>query len=59
MKGPALTWDDLADIYDEETSGRKARTLPMEDVFHWAENQTERFFVDPKEGTLHCVKEEE
>lgn len=47
-----LTWDDLADAYDKEHSGRKARTLPMEYVFEWAGKQTDKFHVD-KEGYLY------
>jgi hypothetical protein len=55
----ALTCDKLADIYDAQHQGRRpARTLPMEDVFEWAEKQTDRFYVHPKNGTLHRILEE-
>ncbi len=50
--GKALTWDELADIYPG-----KARICPMDRVFEWAENQPERFYVDPDEGTLHLIEE--
>ena len=50
----ALTWDELADEYDKETGGC-ARIQPMEVVSDWAERQTKKFFVDPKEGTIHKI----
>lgn len=53
--GPALTWNELADLYDKAT-GRRARIRPMDDVFAWAEKQPEKFFVDQAEGTLHLVR---
>lgn len=59
----ALTWDELANVYDKEhpNTGRPARTLSMDTVFKWAERQTKRFYVSPKEGTIHsftsCVEE--
>lgn len=31
----ALTWDDVARLYDAHHSGRRARTLPMDEVFDW------------------------
>lgn len=53
--GPALTWEQLADLYDAERSGgRPARTLPMDTVFAWAERQV-RFKVLGEEGTIHVV----
>ena len=52
--GKALTWDELADIYDKKT-GRTARTRPMNDVFNWAENQPKKFKVDKNEGTIHLI----
>jgi hypothetical protein len=58
--GKALTWDELADIYDKEKrGGRRARTLPMEHVFNWAKAQEDRFYVDPIEGTLHLIEQGE
>jgi len=52
----ALTWDDLANEYDKYHSGRRARTLPMDTVFNWAERQTDKFKVKKKEGTIHKIK---
>ncbi len=49
----ALTWNELADIYDKSTNGH-ARTLEMDTVFEWAEKQTDKFFVT-KDGTLHQI----
>jgi hypothetical protein len=49
----ALTWNELADKYDVEHSGRKARTLPMDHVFSWAEKQKDRFVINESEGTIH------
>ena len=51
----ALTWDDLANLYDETNSGRPARTLPMEKVFDWAKQQKDKFWFNPDEGTIHSV----
>ena len=55
-----LTWNDLADLYDRQHTGRKARTLPMDHVFEWAEKQPDRFIVAP-DGTisLKCLMAEE
>ena len=50
----ALTWENLADIYDKETNGRKARTLLMNDIFEWAQEQKDRFKVT-KEDTIHEI----
>ena len=48
--GPALTWDELADMYPG-----KARIKPMEQVFDYFARQTDKFYVHPKEGTLHKI----
>ena len=50
----ALTWEDLADVYDKENNGRKARTLPMDDVFKWFAKQKDKYKVI-KEGTIHKI----
>ena len=52
--GKALTWDELADLYPGT-----ARIRPMQDVFDWAAKQTDRFYVCPKEGTIHLINKEE
>lgn len=58
-KRSALTWDELADAYDQSQRGsRPARTLPMEAVFEWAEKQTDCFILDEQEGTLHHIQPE-
>ncbi len=49
----ALTWEELADIYDETTGGH-ARTCEMDVIFDWAAKQIDKFFVS-EEGTLHKV----
>uniref|UniRef100_A0A6M3LTV3 Putative HIRAN domain containing protein n=1 Tax=viral metagenome TaxID=1070528 RepID=A0A6M3LTV3_9ZZZZ len=46
-----LTWDDLANIYDKEVGGRRARMLPMGQVFDWAAKQVDKFTVH-KDGTI-------
>ena len=51
-----LTWEDLAKIYDKEHSGRKARTLPIDYVYEWAERQTNRFRVQ-EDGALELLEE--
>ncbi len=53
--GKALTWDELADKYDSQGGQRHrtARTLPMDTIFEWAKRQTDIFYVDPDEGTIH------
>ena len=50
----ALTWDELADLHDKNHLGRPARTLPVNTVFKWAEDQPDRFKVS-KKGTLHKI----
>lgn len=52
----ALTWEELANIYDKDKSqgGRPARTLQMEVVFEWAEEQTDKFKVS-KDGRIHKI----
>jgi len=50
----ALTWDQLADKYDKMTGGC-ARTKQMDDVFEWAERNTDTFHVDAFDGTLHLI----
>lgn len=50
----ALTWDELADLYDKAhgSGGRRARTLPMDQVFQWAAKQTDKFRV-AADGSIH------
>lgn len=55
--GPALSWNDLANFYDASNSGRRARTLPMQSVWVWAERQTDKLIIDPVEGTIHERKQ--
>lgn len=59
LRNPPLTWDDLANLYDEEHPGtsRPARTLPMEFIFQWAYQQKKRFYVG-KDNCLHKMQEE-
>lgn len=52
--GPRLKWNDLADDYDKVSSGSKARTLPMEQVFDWAEKQTDKYYIT-EEGYIHKI----
>lgn len=52
--GKELTWDDLANAYDSEHNGTKARVLPMDKIFDWAEKQKKRFKVT-KDGTIHRI----
>lgn len=58
MKSPALTWDELATIYDKNTN-KKARTQPMNTVFDWAVGRKDIFVMCPKEKTLHLKEKEE
>ncbi len=48
-----LTWNELAQYYDATHSGRPARTIPMERVFEWAE-QNPSFEVD-QDGYIYKV----
>ena len=50
----ALTWDELADIYDKKTGGT-ARIKPMSTIFKWAKKQKKKFKVDKNEGTIHLI----
>ena len=50
----ALSWDELAEIYDKEHNfGRPARTLSMDYVFKWAEEQKGLQVMD--DGTIHKI----
>lgn len=53
--GKALTWDDLADLYDADNRYNRARTMPIDAVFKWASEQTDRFYVHPENGTIHLL----
>ena len=44
MKSKPLCWQELAAIYKKQT-GRSAFILPMDVVFDWAEQQTDKFTV--------------
>jgi len=55
--GKALTWNELADLYDMEHLGCPARILPMDEVFSWAECQKDRFYVHPESGVLYLIEE--
>jgi hypothetical protein len=57
MSKQPLTWNELAELYDKVHSGRKARTLPMEKVFEWAEQQPKRFRVG-KDDCLYLAAQE-
>ena len=40
------SWEDLADAYDKHNKEvQKARTLPMEQLYDWAEKQTDLFEI--------------
>ena len=54
--GEALTWDELAIMYNKERSGgRPAMTLPMDTVFDYFKKQKDKFYVHPEEGTIHII----
>ncbi len=46
----ALTWNELAEEYDKVSGGRKARTLPMRQIYDWAIKQPQ--FEVGKEGII-------
>ena len=56
MSMQKLTWDELADIYHKTTGGR-ARTMPMEKVFKWAEKRIDLFKLN-KDETLSFIGKE-
>lgn len=51
--GGPLTWGELAEAYDEmyPNTSRKARTLPSQTLFEWAEDHPEKF--DFKNGSIY------
>ena len=51
--GEALTWNELADLYPG-----KARIKPMDKVFDYFKKQTDKYYVCPKEGTIHKIIKE-
>ena len=58
--GPALSWDEIADVFDKYSGngGRQARTCPMYVIVAWAEAHPEIFHVAEDE-TFHLIREEE
>ena len=54
--GKALKWDELANEYVKLYPGSKPKTLPMDHVFEEVEKHKDKYFVDPKEGTIHLIK---
>lgn len=53
-----MLWDELADEYDSKNKGgRRARTLPMNQIFEWAKKRTDEFKISA-DGTLHKIKKE-
>ena len=56
--GKALTWNDIADMYDDMHRGKPARTLDMNYVFVWASNQ-ENVYYDEISDTLFLITEDE
>jgi hypothetical protein len=52
LKTKALTWTQLADLYDKEHSGRPARTTQLNTVFEWAKRHP-KIIQCPVETTLH------
>ena len=55
--GKALNWDELGKIYKRET-GLSPYKYEMDTIFDWAENQTDKFFVDKVKCTLHQIIEQ-
>jgi len=53
--GPALTWEEIADVYTENFSG-KPRIRPMDEVFDRVESLP-NIHMDEKEGTLYKILE--
>jgi len=52
-----LSWNDLANIYDKEVSGCRARTLSMDKIFNWAERQIDKFVVNIDGSISEIIKE--
>ena len=55
----ALIWDEVANDYDKLVGGRRARTLPMDEVFDALAARTEEYYVHPDDGTIHRVEKGE
>ena len=53
--GQALSWDEIAKIYDKETGGC-ARIKTMDNVGRWAESRKDLIYVCPQEGTFHLIQ---
>ncbi len=52
-----LTMEDIANVYDKQKGGRRARTLPMDTVMEWAISRSDLFTTD-KEGYFYHAKKE-
>jgi len=55
--GKALTWGDIADIYNKTYPGRNAKLMSLDDVSDWVEFHKEKFWFDPDKETFHEIKE--
>jgi hypothetical protein len=53
-KEKELTWDELADIYKEQT-GRPARMHAMDFIWNWAIDHTELFELTKDGGLIRKV----
>ncbi len=51
-----LALEELADIYDEKNTGRRARTLPIDTILDWAETRSDIFYIHPENDTFHLIK---
>jgi hypothetical protein len=57
MKDKELTLDELASIYDRlGPGGRRARTLPIQEVVDWAVGRTDLFKVLPNDSIARVEK---
>ena len=53
MATKALTYNDAADLYDQQHTGRRARTLPMHRVIAWLEHQPNIRYCKKKDEFYH------
>jgi hypothetical protein len=55
IKKEPLTFNELAVQYDRFHNGRRARTMPLEQVYKWAESRPDLFIMN-KDTTLNYAE---
>lgn len=50
-----LTYNDLANIFYEESGGMSMSTEPLTSAIKWARSNPHMFYIHPENGTVHLI----